>query len=270
MLALTAHSAASGNAVVERIKKLYPAMKFDMKVPDTTVQALGKGFVIDIEGVAIAVAFVPAPLPTSVVKELVERERIWKEAEQALVRHSAHAVIAPVNSVSDHASALNAAAYVTFVAGAIASLLKTEAVVWMPAGTLSNAAAFRAAAAELARKRLPVMSWVRFDAAKHNPPVGPQRFAATVRTEGLLPFVGRELFCGSSAQPLKNIALGIIEIAESLLARGPFIKSGDTMTITGVGNAVARCDRSNDVRGIDVLVIDIDGAAAIGAGAPRT
>jgi hypothetical protein len=49
------------NSSGARIKKLYSAMKIDMKVPDTTVQALGKSFVIDIEGVAIAVAFVPAP-----------------------------------------------------------------------------------------------------------------------------------------------------------------------------------------------------------------
>jgi hypothetical protein len=248
-LALSKPSVASANAVVERVKTAFAAMKFDIKVPETKLETLHKGFILKFEGVA---------LPSEVCSELIARERVWKGANQALNRHAAQAVVATIDPVVDHKSALNAAAYVTFIAGALCSLLPTEAVIWLPAGTLTQGQRFAMAAAELSRKQLPIMSWVRFDAARHEKSAGTAAPTSSVRTKGMLPFVGRELYCGSRLYDLPKLAGALIELANALVVRGPFIQNGDAVTVPPLGHGVARYDRSNDDRKFDVLVLEVD------------
>lgn len=258
-LALARPAVASGNAVVQRIKSLYSAMAFDVVVPETTAGMLRSGFLLRFEGVPISVTLVDSPIPKAVCRELADAAIGWDGARAALDAHRCQIVVAALDPAVGHAAALNTAAYVTFVAGAIASLLPCEAVAWLPSGTLTSGTAFATAAAALSRRELPVMSWVRFDVATHDKATA-AGLQATVRTNGLAMFVEREVFCGSRTHSLAAITKAVIEVANALIGRGPFVNAGDTMDLPGIGRAVARYDFSNDDRKLPVLVVDIDGA----------
>lgn len=266
-VALSTHAAASGNAVVERIRTAYSAMSFDIEVPDTTPETLGRGILMRFEGVVISVTFLNEPMPAGVLSELLGQNQVWKDAGAALAGHRAQAIVSTLDVVTDHASALNAAAYVTFVAGALCSLLPTAAlgVAWLPAGTLTPAKAFADAAVALSKKQLPIMSWVRFDPATYPDAAAPMP-TATMRTSGLAPFAKRELFCGSRIHALPRIGAGVIEVANAMIGRGAFINDGDTMTIPGIGDGKARFGRSNETPPRDILILDLDAGAAVRKG----
>lgn len=180
------------------------------------------GAILRLDGITLMVAWVDAPLPPGVFSD-DPHQRAWTGWREAAAAQRAHVILANLDRPSDTAGALRAAGAVSRLAAALAGLLPgVLGIHWAPSGLFVAPADWRAAVARMTPEAPPVEHWVK-----------PRWFrvgqAPAILTQGLAPFVGREVEHGPSGESPGEVYGRTMNLALYLLRAGPVLKAGDTV-----------------------------------------
>jgi hypothetical protein len=190
--------------------------------PAEATQGPDGGAVLRIDGLALMLAWVDAPLPAEVFSD-DPHQRAWAGWREAASAQRAHVILANLDRPADAAGALRAAGAVSRLAAALAGLLPgVLGVYWAPSAPFVAPADWRAAAARMTPEAPPVELWVK-----------PRWFrvgeAPAVLTQGLAPFAGREVEHGPSGEGMGEVYGRTMNLALYLLRAGPVLRAGDTV-----------------------------------------
>ena len=258
-VATARYGAVSAERLADAIRMIAAPMALAIQPLPSALpaSALGPGFVLEVEGLRLAVMFVAAPLPREAYAEALTLNRTWPEAAAAMDGAAAHVIVASLSPPGSHGEALNAAGYASFAAAALCTLLPAIAVVWTNASTMTEANAFQTAIRGLGQRRLPVLQWVGLSFLQA--PAGPQGERQTaVMTHGLLPFLGRELEWMPSPLPLPLIVERLLGACDYLIMRGPVIADGDTLGVSTTERIRARYAAQGQRPGVPVMQLSAE------------
>jgi Domain of unknown function (DUF4261) len=242
--------------LARRYAELYPsaADQIDTENGSSLIEP-GQSLVLTLSGLIITVMFLAAPLPEDALNDALASDMVWPEAKSALKKMRSHAIVAALNEPSDHASALKAASTVTMVSNALASLLPTLAVISDEGQTIVSPDRFMTETLGLSAGSLPVSLWTSmiFQREQHDVDGNPR---LSVMTNGLRPFIGRELeFYATTLNPYEA-ASRVIGLCQYLIINGLVINDGDSVGMTEAENIKA-IYRAEGVRvGIPIIRLE--------------
>ena len=186
--------------------------------------------VLTLDKEPVAVMNMPSPVPPGTLDRANQNNLIWPESARALAAHRAHVIVASLQKADTLAERLSAAASVTKVCAAIATLQRAIGLYWVPSECVNKAAFFLSAVERMSPTEWPVEIWIRphlfADRTQERPyPIG-------CVTMGLEMFVGREIeFSPTAAMRGEIILQRTLNTAQYLLLNGLVIKDGDTLGI---------------------------------------
>ncbi|HJQ61205.1 MAG TPA: DUF4261 domain-containing protein [Vineibacter sp.] len=248
-VALAQPLTTTAQAVADRVQARFgTTIRMSITVPPP---AAG-GILLVINGVAIPVLLIGAPLPPDTYVQALAVDRVWPEAKTALAQHRAHAVVTTLAPVTTHGEALDAAVYVTFVTAALMDLGPAIGVIWTNGDALSEASAFQQSADAMASRNLPVLNWMSL-AILQGPPSPAGKPTVAMYTTGLMPFIGREIEFEPTVWPATDVAQRVLSAAEYLMGRGLVIKDGDTLGVDANEKIKARYHDQGQRPGVPVL-----------------
>lgn len=231
-LALGDVAAVDAETLADRYRTLYGDEAYSIQAaPRNGPDVAGDALVVTMDQMPVTVMFVDKPLPADSYQEAIVLDLIWPEAGEIMRGHGAHAIVALLNDPQDHLDNLNGAAAVTLVAGALASLLPTVALVSTEGRVIMKPDMFGPLATALARHEVPVPFWTSLAFVKGEQQTAGQELVGAV-TYGLLPFVGRELEFLPAPLPPADVAQRLIGLCQYLIMNGPVIKDNDTVGLT--------------------------------------
>jgi len=257
------------DAVIARLREVMAPINIPIGLHPTSASdghEIGKGFVLGIDDVAIVVLFAPRRLPAETYAQALSLNRTWPEAGPALAAGTGHVVIGTAAEVTTHGMAMNAAAYVSFVASVLIEMIPSVGVVWTNGEVVRNAEGFHADTMGLLERKMPVMNWVGFWILTAAPSAAglPQ---VVLMTSGLLPFIGREIEWMPSTQPLPALFERLIGTCTYLIENGPVIGDGETLGQTAEEKIRARHVAQGQRPGIPVLQLTEESSLAPRPGA---
>jgi Domain of unknown function (DUF4261) len=178
----------------------------------------------------IVVMPIGAPLPAGTLDQATTGNVLWPDAARVLSRHRAHVIIASLQSAPHEiADRVTAAANVTRVCAAIASIASSLGIYWTTSETAFEIKAFQAIASLMSGKKWPIDVWVRLHVFKGNS--NSKASSIGCATMGLSSFVGREIEFEPSLLPPGIVAERVQGTIDYLLARGPVLQHGDTLGV---------------------------------------
>ena len=221
-LALSVFGTVEFARLQEQVERQFPTLPAAVAHLPGAGAAIGqRGFALSVAGVALAVMFVDAPLPEEAYGNALRLNRIWPEAASAMRAHRAHVVVGMVQEIN-RKTALAEASAVTLLAAALSELLPATAMIWTTAASITSPASLRAHAQRLATA-VPLDIWLQL-AWLDGPPTPDGKRTLAVLTQGLLPFVGRELEFAPRPLDPPTVALRVLGAGEYLIINGPVIK----------------------------------------------
>jgi hypothetical protein len=230
-LSLSSFGTVEFGRLQEQIARQFPTIPAAVTPLPGAPSAMGqRGFALSVAGVALVVMFVDAPLPESSYSNALRLNRIWpKDAANAMRAHRAHVVVGMVREIN-RKTALAEASAVTLLAAALSELLPAAAMIWTTAVSITSPASLRAHAQRLANA-VPLDIWLQLEWLD-GPPTPDGKRTLAVLTQGLRPFVGRELEFAPWPLDPPTIALRVLGTGEYLIINGPVIKDGDTLGVS--------------------------------------
>ncbi len=222
----------SAREAVEAFKTAFPHSGHEIKIAkeDETPVATAGGFILEIEGRPFSVLFIDEPVPRETLEEVFQFERVWKSVREDVAAQTAHVIIARLDDPTDPLDALNSAAVATFLASAISSAMPSLAVINYAAKTIAPPKGFMENCRDLLSQQLPMTLWLSLGFLQVDPQYGQGLTAAF--TNGLLPFIGRELEFAPTRLSLAEIAQRLYGLSEELMKRGLYLSHGDTVGIS--------------------------------------
>jgi hypothetical protein len=177
-------------------------------------------------------------------------------AEQTVAAQGAHIVVATLSEAASHLKALNGAAQVTLTVAALATMVKSAAVVWASGDAITRIDRFQEAAHAFSNREIRPDIWIGFDWLDGPPLPNGQRTLALVTT-GLAPFVGREIEWLPAALPPALISQRVHGLCQYLMNRGPVLTDGDTIGVTEAERIRARyAERGHSGRPVIQLTME--------------
>lgn len=172
---------------------------------------------LQMAGVKLLISLDPSPLTEAGGVHAYLNPMIWQRGVAPVVEHRAHATIVElgladnfgieeedgIDAVFDRATA------VTLAASVVADMLEPTAVLWLPARNALPMPAFRDAVADMQAGAAPLTLWLRW----HQLPTENPLMQPGLATNGLLPFVGREIMAPPSATPLAEMLGHVFKLA---------------------------------------------------------
>lgn len=257
------------DGVIARLREVMGPINVPIELHPSSAspgREIGEGFVLSIEGLPIVVLFAPRPLPPDSYAQALNLNRIWPDAGPAMAAGRGHVVIATAAEVTTHGMALNASAYVSFVASVLIDMIPSIGVVWTNGQALRIAADFRSNTLSLLERKMPVLNWVAFWILTA-PPSAAGLPQVVLMTSGLMPFIGREIEWMPSTQPLPALFERLIGTCTYLIENGPVIGDGETLGQTAAEKIRARYVAQGQRPGIPVLQLTEESALAPPPGA---
>lgn len=227
-IALSAPAEPDGDALAAHVKSRFAdALNISVSVQPGQTGAL----LLEMGGVMITVMSVDKPLPPDAFARGLETNRRWREAETAMQSHQAHLIVATLSEVDGRDAALNGSACVSFVTAALVETTPALGVMWTSGQALTQAATFVSEAEGLVQHKLPILAWISLDVYR-GPDAAGGAATFTMYSNGLRPFVGRELeFPPTAAEP-SALAMRMIGTCQYLIERGLVLADGDTLGVS--------------------------------------
>lgn len=219
--------------------------------------APGEAFILSVGGATVTVMFVDKPLPEDAWRRAAALSIPWPDAAAAMRRTRAHVIVALLENTADHAHALNGAAAVTMVAGALSTRLPVAATVFAESEAIVTADEIKRSARNLASGKLPDTLWMT-TAFGRGPVLADGRQTTEARTSGLAAFVGREIEFEPVALKPFDVASRLVGLCNYLIASGPVIKDGETVGLTETEKIRVRYKRSGKYGSGPVMLLTLE------------
>jgi hypothetical protein len=217
--------------IVAEIRRKFPDFSEKVEGNMGAPPGGGGGLTLTMGSNPIAVMPMGAPLPIGTLDQATAGNVLWPDAARVLSRHHAHVIVASLQKQPHEiADRVTAAANVTRVCAAIASITSSLGIYWTTSETAFEIKRFQATTAPMSGGKCPIDVWVRLHLFKGNPngkaiPIG-------CATMGLSSFVGREIEFEPSLLSPGIIAQRVQGTIAYLLARGPVLQHGDTLGVS--------------------------------------
>ena len=183
-----------------------------------------------LDEVALPVMVINQPIPAGTMDRAIAATRIWDNA-QAMSHHQGHVIISSFGDAETFQDAVKSARAVTLLSAAIMEATPSIGVYWTAGQTVTKADMFIPDAQHLAQEgKAPDAHWIQYYWLGGPPQDG--RPTLGVITEGLEPFIGRELEFEPIPLTPPELAQRIIGTVIYLLANGPVINDGDTLGVS--------------------------------------
>jgi len=232
-LALERPGAVTPDRLAEMFRDLYPGDGFVCRPAVADAAGLPEdGLLMSVDDHLVAVMIVPAPLPPDAYERELAIDRVWPEARQVMAAHRAHAIVALIKNATDPLSALNGAAAVTLIAGALSRLVPTVALVFTEGKALAPGETLVPLCQGLARLDVPVELWTSLEFVRAPNTADGRPQSSLILSNGLLPFVGRELEFLPTPAPLVEAVKRVLGLMQYLIREGPVINDGDTVGVS--------------------------------------
>ncbi|CAK0758653.1 DUF4261 domain-containing protein [uncultured Gammaproteobacteria bacterium] len=252
-VALREPATISPDRLVEAIRERTPALAPHMNVISAGADT-SESFIIQAGPLAVTIISVPQPVPKGTFDQAVELARTWPDAGKALARHRAHIIIGSLRPVTDHAGAVAQARVVSLITAAVCALTPAIGVYWSSGQVVTETGAFQE---EVTTKDFPFETWISFRWLD-GPRTSKGERTLAVITNGLLPFVGREIEFQPVPLSPAEIALRVLGTIHVLLAKGPVLKDGDTVGISPAEHIRVRHANHGQRRGVPVLALSVE------------
>jgi len=260
-LALEEAAAVDAEALADRYRSLYGEDAYAIQTAsDAGPEAAGDAFVVMMDKVPVSVMFVDAPMPTDAYQEALTLDLIWPEARDVMQHHQAHAIVGLVGDPQDHLGNLNGAAAVTLVAGALATLLPTAALVSIEGRVVMKPDMFGPLAVGLAKHEVPVSFWTTVALVNGERGADGAEMVGAM-SYGLQPFIGRELEFVPASLPAVGLAERLTGLCQHLIMNGPVIKDNDTVGLTPDEQIASRYRAEGARAGVPIIELSISDAA---------
>ncbi|SFK11941.1 protein of unknown function [Pseudovibrio ascidiaceicola] len=184
--------------------------------------------VIQVNGVTLAVMNIGFPLPVNAYEEAVKIDKQWPEAGAVLSEHKSHIVLSVLGAAKEHPDVLKAAKTMTLFSSYLSEKLSVMAQVGVDGKTVIPPQNLKAYAQSLAQGEIPLFAWASvmfFNGGVTSD--GKQK--AILATNGLLPFIGREVETSASANLTSDKVDFLLNLGIYLIKNGPIINDGDTI-----------------------------------------
>jgi Domain of unknown function (DUF4261) len=230
-LALSSPASVTESETVAAMRELAGQAPFRVEGAGRAQGASGEAFILTVNSLAVTVMFIDAPLPQDAWEEAAQRSLTWKEAGTVLPATRAHVIVALLANTHDHRSSLAGASAVTVVAGALARLLPVAGTLFIESGALLAGAGVTSMAMSLVAGTIPDVLWttLQFFRGELMPDGNPMIGALT---QGLFPFIGREVQFEAAALPPDEVAKRLLGLCQYLAVNGLVIKDGETVGLT--------------------------------------
>lgn len=261
-LALEEAAVVDAEALAERYRSLYGEDAYAMQTVATADPGMpGGAFVVMMDQMPVTVMFIDKPLPADAYEQALSLDVVGPEARETMAGHKAHVIVSLVNDPQDHLDNLNGAASVTLVAGALASLLPTVALVSTEGCVIMKPDTFGPLAAGLARHEIPVAFWSAMAFVGGRQDADGREIMRAV-TYGLTPFIGREVECFTITAPATAVAEWLINLSHFLVRNGPVINDTETVSLTPEEKVRAAYRAEGTRPGVPVIEFDLDNIVA--------
>jgi len=233
MLALSRPELPTAEAIIAELKKRAPRFADGLRAvrPAETPAAAGQALTFAAGNRLLSVMLIDKPLPDGTLDEAIKADLVWPEAKEEIATHRAHVIVGCVANAEGHGPAVETAGLVTAMAAAVAALTPTIGIYWSTGNTVTEAARFQQIADSFFEGNAPVTVWVQLLLLPSLPTAKGERTLAAV-TQGLQPFVGREIEFQPTTLPPATIAQRVIGACIYLLNKGPVLRDGDTLGVS--------------------------------------
>lgn len=270
MLALSRPEIPSAQAIIAEFERRVPKLPFELEAVEAPEKRTGAGMVHAFKAGdrLLSVMLIDKPLPAGTLDKAIQADLVWPEAKEKLAAHKAHIIVGCVAGAEGYGPAIDTAGLVTAMAAVIATLTPTIGVYWSTGNTVTETSRFQQVADSFFAGNPPVTVWVQLLMMPSLQTAQGEPTLAAV-TQGLQPFVGREIEFQPSTLPPAAIAQRAVGASVYLLAKGPVLKDGDTLGISeGERIRVAYADQGCRP-GIPVMKLSLEHLGGAGGVARR-
>jgi len=227
MLALERADFADGREVVAALKSFAPNVEAEALGTSQT-EASQPTHLVRIGRTTLALIYVDKPLPPDTTERALSFNQVWPEAKSAIQKHKAHVIAAVFQAGDGFAGVRQSAVDLTLLAAALIKSHPVLGVIWTAGNTISEPIKVFEALQTISEQKFPLDLWLQV--YPYRPRSIPQdRKVIGFVTEGLLPFIGREIQFEPAPLSPQDVAARVLNIAHYLLAQGPVLKDGETL-----------------------------------------
>ena len=268
MLALSQPEIPSAEVIVAEFKRRVLSTSAEIEAveaPEKSAEA-GTAHAFTLGSRLLSVMLIDKPLPEGMFDEAIKADLVWPDAKEKLAAHQAHVIVGCVAESEDFGSAIDTAGLVTAMAAVVAALTPTIGVYWSTGNTVTETGQFLRLTDSFFAGTPPVAVWVQLLLLPGPPTARGQRTLAAV-TQGLLPFVGREIEFQPSTLPPATIAQRVVGTSIYLLSNGPVLNDGDTLGVSQVERIRVAYAEQGHRAGVPVMKLSLEHLDSAGAGA---
>lgn len=227
MLALESSSFADGREVIAALKSFAPNVQAEALGIKQT-EAAAPTHLVKVGQTILAIMYVDQPLPKDATERPLAYNQTWPDAKTQMQKHTAHVIAAVFKSDKGFGAARQSAVDLTLLTAALIKSHPALAVIWTEGNTISAPATVFEALKQISEQSFPLDFWLQV--YPYRPPSIPEgEKVIGFMTEGLIPFVGREIQFEPAPLSPQEIASRVLNIALYLLTQGPVLKDGETL-----------------------------------------
>ncbi|MBG6204145.1 hypothetical protein IWQ48_005308 [Labrenzia sp. EL_13] len=227
MLALESRSFAEGREVITALKSFAPNVPAEALGSQET-EAASPTHLVKIGRTVLAIMYVDQPLPVDAIDRPLAYNQSWPGAKAEMQKHSTHVIAAVFKSDESFGGQRQSAVDLTLLTAALIKSHPVLAVIWTAGNTISAPSVVFEALKQISEQSFPLDLWLQV--YPYRPPSIPETEKVIgFVTEGLLPFVGREIQFEPVPMPPQDVASRVLNIALYLLSHGPVLKDGETL-----------------------------------------
>lgn len=210
-----------------------------------------------LDGVALTVLFVAAPLPFSEWDFAVRQNAVWPEARQTMEKHNAHVIVTAFAAAHTPEDIKQQAQIITAASITLASVTQAIAAIWVDGQCLTKTDSFMTSASSVDRGDPALTIWIGM-LFGFGPKTTNGEVTLGAMTTGLMPFIGREVEFEASPLPLLTVAQRMIGVLQYLFTNGTKVNDGDSLGITATERIRARYLEQTVRPGIPVLKLTME------------
>ncbi len=221
-IAMETDSFVSSKTIVSFFLDEYP--KFHIESVGTAEK--GEAIMLTVGNVPISIMQIPFPIPTKMLKQVLTGNQIQAKTKTLIRHHQAHLVVTALATAEDLEETIALARCVTVISSVLCRMVPALGVYWSAGDVFSSAKDFTDIEKLTIKGNIPIEQWVQFFSPKMllsdtTKPI----FSAT--TNGLLPFIGRELEFQSPTKPVDEIIRILEDLTLFCLEQKTVINDGD-------------------------------------------
>ena len=229
---LSEDAPARGDDIVAAINEQIPNGEARAEpVGEDAGMPAGAALVVEIGKTIVTVMYMDQPMLPGALDEAVAKDRMMPNAAEVVAGHKAHYTISHLEPNEQFADARQAAIAMTRVCAALCQLTPVLCVHWAAAQTIAPAANVREAASVLSEGEWPLFMWSNFLPYAGKDDASGQRRVGML-TQGLAPFVGREIEFAPAPMPPEQVFDRVINLSSYLMARGAVLGEGNTVGVS--------------------------------------